>query len=508
MQIDRSSRPWQCFVGSGLIMATLIGHLALAPNGQCEEPPNHRIVAIPGSAIPLVLDECIDEVLTANAGLRAQRQRRGELGGQKWQAVSIGLPSIDATGTWQRGRDPSFALDESFATGDDSESSGSGFPDSCLDVLACLGGLDFIPEADAIPAQTFWRTSVNARWELRPGLVYNAVGAAGLGIERQEVMITDAEHRTVEGAMAAYYGVILAGEQLNAIEGDLASKREFLRITRRRFHLGLSTMLDTLRAAVSYSNVLPQKRTAAQALRDAGSRLNILMGRPTLTPLSVETDIPIEVRLLDIDRAVARVADRPDITQMRLYEQMMRKNRGAQKAEHRPYLAANGSYGYVTRSLDELTDKGHDFWSASLMLTVPIFDGMLTKGRVQETEATVRRLALEREEATRQARLEIQALMGDLDAARANLQASEMNLQAAEDALRQVNLRYELGKSDYLSVLDVQSGLLLARSNHIQARNQVLSLTASLKRALGFSPRVPLDDIAEALSRDSNLAGD
>jgi outer membrane protein TolC len=458
------------------------------------------VVAIPGATENLDLDTCIEEALVSNAGLRAVREGRGELSGQKWQAVSIGLPSIDVTGVWSRGRDPSFALDESFQGGDDS-SLGAEIPDSCLDVLGCFGGIDFIPDPEDIPAQSFWRGSFNARWELRPGLVYNALGAAGLGIKRQEVIIEDAEHRTVESVMIAYYAVVLASEALAAIEADLDSKREFLEITRRRFNLGLSTQLDTLRAAVSYSNVLPQRRSAAQALRDAGSRLNILMGRSASTPLAVSTDVPVETGLVDPGVGPTRVVDRPDIAQLKLYADMMRKNRGAQKADHQPYVSADASYGWVARELGGLDDKGHDFWSASVVLNLPVFDGFLTKGRVRETEATIRRIELEREEALRQARLEIQTLLGDLEAARENLAASELNLAAAEDALSQVNLRYEVGKADYLSVLDVQAGRLLARRNYILARNRVLALTASLKRAMGFSPRTTLEAIQEKLAQ-------
>ncbi len=133
------------------------------------------------------------------------------------------------------------------------------------------------------------------------------------------------------------------------------------------------------------------------------------------------------------------------------------------------------------------------------MLTVPVFDGLLTRGRVQETAAQIERTRLEREEARRQARLEVLTLVGDLDAARANLEATSMNLTASDDALKQLTRRYELGKADYLSVLDIQANRLLARSNHLEARNRVLTLTASLKRALGFSPLVPLAEIRDAI---------
>lgn len=488
MAIDRMVRSSVCLVALLLFMVSV---------GHGDDDP---IVAIEGATTPLTVSECIDATLLSNAGLRAERERRGELSGLKKQAVSIGLPSIDLTGSWSRGRDPSFALDETFAGGGD-DSDGAG---SILDSL--FGGASFIPAPEDIAPQTFWRTSVNARWDINPGLIYNAIGAAGVGVDRQEVLITDAENRMVESAMAAYYSVIMAGEQLAAADADLEAKREFLDVTRRRFYLGLSTELDTLRAAVSYSNLIPMRRSAETALRDAGANINALMGRPPFTPLTVTGDLPVELEEISVDDATSRVTERPDIRQLELLEKILKKNRGAQKADQRPSLSADASYGYVTGDLDQLTDEGHDFWSASVRLTVPIFDGLLTRGRVQETAAQIERTRLEREEAERQARLELMTLIGDLDAARHNLKASSMNLDAADDAVYQMTRRYELGKADYLSVLDIQANRLLARSNYIDARNRVLTLTASLKRALGFSPLVPLADIRDVILENRSAA--
>ncbi|MBD3162890.1 MAG: hypothetical protein GF346_10800 [Candidatus Eisenbacteria bacterium] len=468
--------------------------LIASTSAAAAEDAQPTVRAIEGDGEPLSLETCIERALESNEALLAERQGRGELKGQKKQALSLGLPTIDLTGSWRRGRDPSFALDESFQ-GAEGDGEGTGTP---LDSL--FGDLSFIPAPEEIPAQTFWRTSLNARWELRPGLVYNAVGAAGIGLDRQEAQIEEAEHRTIEEVMTAYYGVVLAGQEFAAIQADLEAKREFLEVTRNRFFAGLSTQLDTLRAAVAHANVLPQRRSARQALRDAGSALNILMGRSPDVPIAVVGGPDVETEPLDLDAYASRVEARPDIRQLALMERIHRKNRGAQKAEHRPYLSADASYGYVTSIFEDLTDEGHDFWSAGVVLTVPLFDGLLTMGRVQETEATIRRTHLQRKNAERQARRQIHSLVGELEAARANLTAAELNLRAAEEALRQVSLRYEIGKSDYLSVLTSQTDRLQARRNAIGARNNVLTLTASLKRALGFRPDRSLARIDREIS--------
>ena len=85
------------------------------------------------------------------------------------------------------------------------------------------------------------------------------------------------------------------------------------------------------------------------------------------------------------------------------------------------------------------------------------------------------------------------------EAARENHAAAELNLSAAEKALEQTTLRYEVGKSEYLSVLNAQSDRFAARSHLIEARYDVLSQTATLKRAMGVNPRTPLARIRAEL---------
>ncbi len=465
------------------------------------------VEAIPG-APPMDLSACISAALENNASLQAERMRRGELKGLKYQALALGLPSVDALGTWSRGRDPSFAFSSVFGGGGGGgRDSAAAFPPDYPDwFVDWLGGLSFIPAAEDIAAQTYWRAALNARWQINPALIYNAVGAAGMGIEQEELVIADTEHRTAEEVMRAYYTVVKIGDQLAALDANLAERREFLDVTRRRFQLGFSTPLDTLRAAVSLANLLPLRRTAAQGLRDAGAALNAAMGREPLTPIAVFAQQPVEDERIDADLAERAVDRRPDLRALAMMIEIQRKNRGATKADSRPSLSADASYGYVTSEFDQLTDKGHDYWSASLSLTVPLFDGLQTRGRVQEVESAIRRLEHQYDHARRQARLEVLSLQGALAAARENLVAARLNLQASEEAQQQVNLRYELGKADYLSVLDVQAAWLTARGNYINARNEVLTLTASLKRALGYAPTRPLAEIKATLEPESLTA--
>jgi len=90
--------------------------------------------------------------------------------------------------------------------------------------------------------------------------------------------------------------------------------------------------------------------------------------------------------------------------------------------------------------------------------------------------------------ARRAARSEVLTGLDRLRTARANLEAADLNRRMAEDASTQVSLRYELGKADQLEVLNAQAARFAARTNLVRARYEVLTTTATLKRAMGLSP--------------------
>ncbi len=443
------------------------------------------IEARPGAAVTLDLAGCVSRALEHNDVLQAERLRRKELDGKMYQALATGLPYIDATGEWSRARDPSFALDETFGGGGGDGPLGT----SPLDTL--LAGFDFLPAPEDIPAQTYWRAQLNLRWTLNPSKVLGAMGAAGQSIKRQDLAIIAVTHQVEQQVISGYHGIILAAQQLAATEAEMANQQEFLDIMRLRFELGMATDTDTLQAAVAVANLVPRLHLSRKELRNTGARLNAAMGLAPGTPLSIEYVQELERARIDRDVALALALTRPEVGMSEMLTAMLRQNRKAQKADMRPYLSVDGSYGYVGREVRELDDTGHDFWSATVALNVPLFDGLLTKGLVKETEASIRRNEVELNGLKRNIRADVLELLDALATSRANLRAVELNLERSEDLLETSKLELRLGRADYLTVLQSEASRSLARSNLIQARYDVLTTTASLKRAIGVSPMLP-----------------
>jgi len=487
------------FVLAALLTGVCFGQIAdpldPTPTFTRTKPVGPVIEARPGNSTTLDIFGCVDRALRANDELQAARLRSDELQGLKKQALSTGLPTLDLVGDWSRGRDPRFALDSTFGGGggEGGFAPPPGSPDWFHDWLDGFGSL--IPPAEDIPAQTYWTTNLNLNWTINPIQIMGATGAARLSIDQQELAVRAVENTTAERTVEAYYSIIRSAERIHAVEAELANQTELLDIMSMRYELGMATRLDTLQAAVTLANIRPQLSIARANLRNEGSRLNALMGRRPEDPLQISNEQVVEDDPLIEITALEMAQNRPDITAKALFVDILRKNRQAQVADNRPYLTMFGSYGYVGRTADTMFDNGHDSWRAAVALNIPLFDGMYTRGRVAETEGKIRRTEAELTGWRRDVQVEVMEILANLGMARQVLDAVILNQQRSEEVLEESLLMLQLGKINYLDVLVSESNRAEARSNVIDARYEVLVLTASLKRALGYSPLVGLTDI-------------
>lgn len=457
------------------------------------------VIAVPGDGEALDLQACLRAALAANDHVIAERWGRRELDGQMKQALATGLPTLDLVGDWTRSRDPSFALDSTFGGGGGLGSVPGAEP-WFDDWLAGFGSL--IPPPQEIPAQSYWRASLNLNWTLNPVKVLGAVGAARLGLDRQEFAVRAVEQQVGEQVVAAFQQVVTAAERIAAVRAHLANQDEILSVIRLRHALGLATQLDTLQAAVGRANTVPELTRAEAGLRTAGARLNALLGRDPATPLAVLAEAVLEDGRIDVPVALALARNRPDLAAGGLLVDMQRRGRQATKADNLPYLTVNGAYGYVGRTTDSLFDEGHDSWRASVALNVPIFDGLLTRGLVREADGRIRRAEAELTARRREVEVEVLDLLARLQSAQQTLDAVSVNLARADEARRQSLLQLELGKASYVDVLVAEANRSDAQAAVIDSRFEVLALTASFKRAIGSDPAERLADIPGLLARE------
>jgi outer membrane protein TolC len=123
--------------------------------------------------------------------------------------------------------------------------------------------------------------------------------------------------------------------------------------------------------------------------------------------------------------------------------------------------------------------------SAGLAISIPIFDGLRTRGRVSQARAALRHAEYQLEEARKGVRLEVSKAVKDLASLKKEYESQVATVDLAEEAYRIAETRFRSGLSTQLELTDAETALAFARTNFAQTLYRYNVAVAGLERALG-----------------------
>ena len=184
-----------------------------------------------------------------------------------------------------------------------------------------------------------------------------------------------------------------------------------------------------------------------------------------------------------------RWRQRPDIAQSLSAEKQAQLGLSLAKLGHMPTISTELEAGYKNGILtfaNTDVDKLLFNWDFGLMVSFPIFDGLLTERR----SCGSRREALGRPEEApmrsggRSTTQVLQALQ-DVDSSHEQTDNSLVQLEQAQEALNMAKVQYDIGVGTNLEYLDSQTSLELAKLNNLGAIYREVLSQLQLKQALG-----------------------
>jgi len=286
-----------------------------------------------------------------------------------------------------------------------------------------------------------------------------------------------------------YYDVArLTTNEINQNE-TLAISRRRLDRARYGYDYGQNTQLDVLNAEVDYNNDSITFLTIIQELENAKRDLNVLLGRDVNTLFSVDTTIVYE----------------KDITLDLLMEEAMKNNVGilltkgnVRTAEYDininrsnmiPRLDASAQYVWNQRNNDAtniFANQSNYGPQAGLSLSWNIFDGGLTKTRVQNAKITRDNelITLEQNEQILERNVNnawafYQNSLFVLKAERKNLETNQNNFDRSVE-------QYQLGQINSITFRAAQLNFLNANLNFNRAKYEAKIAELALLQLSGY----------------------
>jgi multidrug efflux system outer membrane protein len=348
------------------------------------------------------------------------------------------------------------------------------------------GGEPFAPPG-GLRTDTY-RAGFDASWEIDLfGGLRSENRAIKRRVEADTASLADVRLSIIAETAQAWFALIGARERLALRRQQLANQQDNVGILKARVDAGSSSGLDLALGEAQMRSIAASVPQAEADLVREEQRLAVLTAWPIQTlreRLAAETAIPELPVLVATGTPEEWMKRRPDIRAAERELAAFTSDVGDEIAEFFPKVFLLGSFGWTAGSRDQIGDEEAERWAYGPSLSWSFLNFGRVLQNVRAAEARRAGAIARYQETVLQALEETEnALAGFRTANRAEdeLQAGAA---AAAEAARLARMRYDVGASDFLSVLDAERTQLELEDQHVQAATRRATALAALYKAL------------------------
>ena len=355
------------------------------------------------------------------------------------------------------------------------------------------GAIDKFPFPGIAQPHENWNANVQVIQSIyEGGRMMAGLRAAKLTKEQAVLRYRTAVEDTLLGVRIAYYDVLLAEQQITVNEASVNLLTKEWEDQQRRYEAGTVPRVNVLRAEVELANERPQLIRSRNDYRIAKNNLVNLLGYNL--PRDVWEDIPLQLTgkleaepyQINLPAAIAEALKRrTELAALRKEEALRHEDVINAESGYKPSLQVFAGYGAQNSQFG--TDIGYtlDGWNAGVQMNWDIFDGMLTKGKVQQAKALARKAQANLDDTSRHVELEVRTAYSNFIEAKEVLESQKKTQEEAGEVLRLARARADAGTGTQLDVLDAQTSLTQARTTEVRALHDYAVARARLERAIG-----------------------
>jgi outer membrane protein len=421
--------------------------------------------------LALSLQEAVARALRTSEEVETARQQRASAGAQITQARAGALPQVNGALVYNRTLASIF---DNLQLGPEPEP-----------------GED--PPPNPFASLPFGRANTwNASLQIAQPLYSGGRVGTALAIARNvraaaDYQVEEAEADIALQVRSAYFLTVLADEMVSIAQQAYTLADATLQQVELFRQQGTASEFDVLRARVERDNLEPGIVEAQSTRRLAELNLKRLINVPAEQPLATTTELRPVVGDVDREALLESLGRRPAL---RSLEQQVEARRGAVRIARANLLpsvgmAANFAYQAFPDQVAPFDTDWRRDWSLTFQASFPMFDGFRTRGQVQQAQAELRMTELQRSQVEEGLSIELQAALGDFDAARAQIEARRATAVQAQRTLELAELRFRSGLATQLDISNARLLLQQSRVNEAQALYNYLNALARLERASG-----------------------
>lgn len=311
------------------------------------------------------------------------------------------------------------------------------------------------------------------------------IALAEANVKGAEAVLERVKQQIIFSVRQAYFQLLLAQAGLEVTDRSAVQAAENLRVARARVAAGASPRFDEVQADVAVAQARQSQVRSRNAIAQATQGLNALINLPLNTPLRLRDALAVRPVGPSADALIARALEvRPEFAELRARQGAAQAAIALADSGAKPTVALNSAAGYGN-SGSLFSTGASSSWSITLAATLNLYDGGLTKERVNEARLRLEQLRASEARQRQAVELEARQAVLNLQSAAEELTGADAVVTQAAEALRIANVRFQSGVGTNLEVLTAQTTASQAEAARVQALFNYNVARAALERAVG-----------------------
>jgi cobalt-zinc-cadmium efflux system outer membrane protein len=312
---------------------------------------------------------------------------------------------------------------------------------------------------------------------LRREVAWREANAIGQGYREKR-------NEVVRRVKELFYELYAIDRSLEVVEKNRDLFRQFIKIAETRYSVGQGIHHDVIKGQVELSKLLGEQIRLEQSRQAAAARLNAILNRPPQSPLGRTEEVLKEEIRLDLAELLARAVENRPL--LKAFQEEVEKSKSANALSRKRYLpdlTMSVAYGFRE---DSRTVNRSDMFSAGLSINIPLYFRTKQDRQVAETSAMIDS-ATEKYQAARNEVLSlVKELVAEVEKGGTLIDLLQTGLiPQAHHSLDSAVAGYQVGKVDFLTLLDSRLTLFNLEKDYLRALGDYQTSLARLEWVVG-----------------------
>lgn len=356
-------------------------------------------------------------------------------------------------------------------------------------VSALLESLGTVNDSSTNSLSFFWDPDIF-------GVRKAGVRQSRAALRAQEAVAFNIRQQVLANVASLYVAIIQSELQLELARTNLGFLEDRFRISQAQFKSGAIGGDELAFAETNFQSSLAGFRNQELATRQTRRALSLLLGNYGADDLPVADTLPSAIDLPEQGLPASALERRPDVQLAWAQVEAAIAGYELSVADDWPTLTLNGSIGGGGPDIGDIFEPSSYLASLAANIAGNVFDGGLNKAQRETARLNTEAALLNYEAVLRGGKAEIENVYDQDRVSKSSLDALRDASTAGNEALRLEQIRFDLGESDLLSVLQVQQTVNGVNAARINAEASLLANQIDAYLATGGDLITPDADTA------------